>query len=238
MGLLFVLMLYAIVFSVLACISSIVLGYITRKLTRLASSGGRRAVVFAIAVPWLCIGIGFLGFVGYAVMNSAVFDRDPGLGDSWHTPIPNGYSLEAIDVTDFGTVFNPKTQRFPDSIGSQEDAVFGVRRLEIDNNLISGTYDGNPTFEKPPTFEDHYFSLDTNTGKRSEFSSLPELETYLAQRGIKAHLRSFWEVFCDYRNTWFDWVTLIIGISVPLIGLAMLIWLIVRARRTAVIPAT
>jgi hypothetical protein len=84
--------------------------------------------------------------------------------------------------------------------------------------------------------EDHFFTLDTATGKETEFKSLSDLNANLAQRGLHPHLRTFWDVFCDYRNTWFDWLTVIVGLSVPIIGLALLAWIIVQSR-SSVRPA-
>jgi hypothetical protein len=56
-----------------------------------------------------------------AVVNATLLYRDLGLGDSSYFPLPNGYSLLMIDVSDQRTVYNPKTEP-GDIVGDQEDA--------------------------------------------------------------------------------------------------------------------
>lgn len=63
-----------------------------------------------------------------AIVNEIVLHRDPGLGDTWHCPLPNGYALLMIDVMDHGWVYNPKTQP-GDSVTEREDSVAGVRKV-------------------------------------------------------------------------------------------------------------
>ncbi len=41
------------------------------------------------------------------VINETVHHRDAGLGDTWRCPLPNGYALMMIDVTDQGWVPTP-----------------------------------------------------------------------------------------------------------------------------------
>ncbi|HEY6369795.1 MAG TPA: hypothetical protein VIX37_04395 [Candidatus Sulfotelmatobacter sp.] len=52
------------------------------------------------------------------------------MGDTWQAPLPNGYQIMMIDVTDQGWVYNPKTQADGD-VSERHDAVAGVRNLEV-----------------------------------------------------------------------------------------------------------
>ena len=56
--------------------------------------------------PFGYVAFGGVWFVVYATINGVVFHRDPGLGDGWETPMPNGYALRMIDTTDQGTVYD------------------------------------------------------------------------------------------------------------------------------------
>ncbi len=141
MGILFVLIFYAIVLSVVAAIGSAVLGTAAHFMTRRFGGRHRRVVLCAAAFPFLCVAFAGAWFIGYAVINDTVFHRDPGLGDSWYTPLPNGYGLMMIDTTDEGTVFNPETQGGWGSMGSRYDTAFGVRQLQIAGKRMFGARD-------------------------------------------------------------------------------------------------
>jgi len=91
--------------------------------------------------PVVCLAWAGTVFVFQAVVNGVILDRDPGLGDSSKCPLPNGYMLLLIDVSDRGTVYNPKTQRISDSISDQQDAISGVSALQVAGPYIFGTYD-------------------------------------------------------------------------------------------------
>ncbi len=64
----------------------------------------RRFILATRLFPFACLGWAAGVFVLYAVVNDAVFHRDPGLGDGWWCPLPNGYTLEMTDVTFSGSL--------------------------------------------------------------------------------------------------------------------------------------
>ena len=102
-----------------------------------------------------------------------------------------------IDVTDEGTVYNPKTQGRYGSVMSNDDTEFGVRQLQVSNNLILGASDSG------------YF-------KRIGETNNPNLvRRKAASDGIRLNLREFSSVFGDYRTTWFDYVAFAILLLVP-----------------------
>ena len=141
MGLVFVLFFYAIALTIVASLSAILLGFLAYVVTRKVGSKRRVAILVSAIFPFGCVVFAGVWFAVYAVVNGVAFHRDPGLGDSWETPLPNGYELLMIDTTGQGTVYNPKTQPIQGSVSSSYDAVFGVRRLQVSGDLIFGARD-------------------------------------------------------------------------------------------------
>ncbi|WP_158786898.1 hypothetical protein [Granulicella sp. L46] len=130
-----------------------------------------------------------------------------------------------IDTTDQGTVYNPKTQASNGSIASRDDAVFGVRQLQVSHSLIFGASDTGyfGRIGQESKFVDSYFELDTKQNKVTEFKSLEDLRKRASSEGILLNLRPFESVFGDYRTTWFDYAAGLILIAVPLFGFASLV---------------
>ncbi len=107
MGLGVVLIFYFVVLTVVASVGALGLGGLAYFLTR-KSKFWRRAVLASVLFPFLCEAFAGGWFIAYAFINYEVFQRDPMLGDTWQTPLPNGYALMMIDTTDQGTVYNPR----------------------------------------------------------------------------------------------------------------------------------
>jgi hypothetical protein len=238
MGITVVLMVYAIGMTIAAAIGASVLGAVTFALTRHSKNRGR--VVFASSLfPFLCVGFAGGWFVVYAAINYEVFHRDPGLGDSWETPLPNGYALMMIDTTDQGTVYNPRTQAHGDSVSSQDDAVFGVRQLQVSRGLIFGARDKGyfGRIGQESRLVDSYFELDTTKKTHTEFDSLAGLRQRATSEGVVLQLRDFVSVYADYRNTWFDYLAGGVLLLVPGIGfflLARWVWKVRRSEAASV----
>jgi len=236
MGILFVLIFYTIALLVAATVGAVVLGIVCYWLTRSAKDGRRRAVVASVLFPFACVAFAGAWFVAYAVINNAVLHRDPGLGDSWETPLPNGYALMMIDTTDQGTVYNPKTQKGRNSVGTQADTAFGVRQLQVSGNHILGALDSGyfDRIGQNSSIVDTYFELDAITGTRTEFKSIDSLRQHATSEGITLKLREFESVFRDYRTTWFDYLSGTILLLVPALAFVALsgwVWSIRRRSR-------
>ena len=130
MGIGFVLLIWAVVGTVLAVIGALVLASAAALLTRGAGNGRRRAIIAAGLFPFACLAWGGSMFFFQALVNEGLLHRDPGADDAWKTPLPNGYAILMIDVTDQGWVYNPKTQGSDSAVGEQEDAVAGPKRTD------------------------------------------------------------------------------------------------------------
>lgn len=146
MGIGIVLILWAVVGLVVAGIGAAVLGTLSALATRGVKRGRKLVIVAASVFPFLCFG--WMGVVWgtQAFVNETYFHRDVGLGDTWTCPLPNGYAVLMIDTPDEGFVYNPKTQR-GSAVGEQEDAVAGVRILQISGPYILGGTNSYPGAE-------------------------------------------------------------------------------------------
>jgi hypothetical protein len=171
--------------------------------------------------------------VAQALVNEGFLHRDTGLGDTWHAPLPNGYQIMMIDVTDQGWVYNPETQ--PDGdVNERDDAVAGVRNLEVAGRYILGATDGK-AFEhlgKDISEVDSYFILDSQFGKQTQFQNYDAFRHRALQLGIEPNLQPIDTVYSKFRFSWFDVLAGMLFVLPPVIGALVLIGWIVRLRRT------
>jgi energy-coupling factor transporter transmembrane protein EcfT len=233
MGVGIVLLFWALVGTVFAAIGAATLGCATALLTRGVTNGRRKVVIAASLFPFVCLGWGGAMFVFQAVVNEGLLHRDLGLGDTWHAPLPNGYQIMLIDVTDQGWVYNPKTQ--PGSgVGEQEDAVAGVRNVQVAGRYILGATDSRAFehFGKDINQVDAYFLLDTQLGKRKQFQNYDALRHSALELGIEPNLERIDTVYSKFRFNWFDVVAGLLFCLPPVILALLLIRRIVRLRRT------
>ena len=226
-------MFWAVAGIVVAGIGAAALGCAAAMLTRGVTNGRRKLIVAASLFPFVCLGWGGAVFVFQAVVNEGLLHRDLGMGDTWHAPLPNGYQVMMIDVTDQGWVYNPKTQ--PGSgIGEQEDAVAGVRNIQIAGRYILGVTDSK-AFEdlgKDTNRVDAYFLLDTQMGKRIQFQNFDALRRKALELGIELNLQPINAVYSKFRFSWFDVLAGLLLCLPPVIGFVLLIRWIVRLRQT------
>lgn len=225
MGIVVVLIFYAIVLLIAASVGAAVLGGVAYVLTKSAGSKRKWAILVPILFPFACVIFAGGWFATYAVINYEVFHRDPMLGDTWETPLPNGYALMMIDTTDQGIVYDPKTQSDRGSVIGKEDAVFGVRQLQISDELIYGAWDSGyfDRIGQDSRFVDSYFELNTSQKTHTEFKSLEDLRRRGVSEGVTLNLREFQSVFGDYSTTWFDYLAGLILFFMPVVGFFFLV---------------
>jgi energy-coupling factor transporter transmembrane protein EcfT len=238
MGIGIVLLVAAVVGTAFASIGMIALGGATAFFTRGVKKNRRKAIIAASAFPFVCLAWGGAVFFFQATVNEGVFDRDPGLGDAWHCPLPNGYALMMIDVTDYGWVYNPKTQ-VGGGVGEQEDAIFGVRAVQVAGRYVMGGIDSKIPDDESLTGNnyaqmDSYFLMDSETGKRSDFRTYDELNSAAQTLGIQPDLRHIDDVYRKYRFTWFDTFAAFLLFVPPVVAAGLLLRWILRLRRTRV----
>jgi hypothetical protein len=136
-GLGIVLIFWIIIGAAIASVGALTLGGATAFFTRNVPRGRRRSVLAAILFPFVCLAWGGFIFVVQGVVNETLLDRDLGIGDTWHCPLPNGYAILMIDLTDQGWVYNPRTQPLG-IVGDQSDSVSGVKKLQVAGRYILG----------------------------------------------------------------------------------------------------
>lgn len=235
MGIGIVLIVWAVVGTVLASIGALVLGGVTDLLTKGAEAGRRRTILAACILPFACLGWAAVLFIFQAFVNGSMLHRDPGLGDAWNCPLPNGYAITMIDVTDHGWVYNPKTQSEGGVGEEQEDAVAGVRILQVAGRYILGGSDTRSfgkMGQQNSNDVDRYFLLDTQTGKRTDFANYDAMHTAASHLGIQLNLETIDAVYSRYRFTWFDVLVGFLLCLPPLAYMLLLARRILKVRRS------
>jgi hypothetical protein len=244
MGMGFVLAFWAIVGGAGACIGALALRSLTSILTREERVGPyktfrTRALRIATVLPFACLMWAGAVFVLQAVINATYLHRDIGIGDSSYCPLPNGYSILLIDVDDQGTVYNPKTQLRDDSVADKEDAVSGVRSIQVAGVYILGAADSRYSehfAQNNPTL-DRYFILDTRTGTRTDFKTDSALRETASKLGVNLSLEPISKLYSRYRFTWFDIAAALLLVLPPVIAVALLARSILRLRRLGSRPS-
>jgi hypothetical protein len=232
MGLGCVLILWAIAGLIISGIFSAVFSGAAAVFTRGIQTGRSKVIIAAFFFPFLCLGWAACVFVFQAVVNENLLGRDSGMGDTWHCPLPNGYQILMIDVTDQGWVYNPKTQ--PGSgVGERDDAIGGIRAMQVAGRYVLGSTTSS-SFDPANLGKDKvdgYFLLDTAAGKHDAFSSLAALRTRANELNITTDLQPIYGVYSRYRFSWFEVVSGMLFCIPPLSGTVVLIAWIRRVRR-------
>jgi hypothetical protein len=234
MGIGIVLLFWAVIGTVLATLGGLVLAGATAFVTRHVQRGRKRVIVAAALFPTACLVWAGTVFVFQAAINEMVLQRDPGLGDEWTCPLPNGYALLMIDVTDHGTVFNPKTQPIDGGIAEQDDAIGGVSKLQLAGRYIlgmAGEHSGEGIGDLA-AHPDSYFLLDTQTGRHRTFSDVAGLNTAAKPLGILPSFEPIESVYLRYRFTWFDVFAATLLMLPPMMAFLLLLRWVWRLRES------
>jgi hypothetical protein len=206
MGIGVVLLIWTVAGTFLAAIGGLVLRGLTQLVTRGAKKKGRaQAMSVAALFPFACLGWAGFIFLFQAFISQNLLHRDPGIGDTWHCPLPNGYALLMTDATDHGWIYNPKTQP-GEAVGQRGDAVANVRTLQITGRYILGAADSRASEHVSDGSNpvDEFFLMDTQAGKHMTFVRYEALEFQAKQLGIQPNLEPINGVYTRYRFSWFD----------------------------------
>ena len=227
MGPAVVLFVWAVIAGVLSILAGTVCAGLAALLTRGVKAGRRQAITLAAFFPAICAGWIGLVVIVLAIVNSAVLGRDFGFGDGWYAPLPDGFTIAMIDVTD--------SAGFCPTVGDMEvcpavDYLSGVTRAQLAGPYILGAADDHAGKS--------YFLYDTRTRLRDDYSSYADLAAAAAVHKITLELRPVVEIYRDYRFTWVDGVGAATALGVPfLAGLAGLAGLLRLRRRRGVAAA-
>lgn len=243
MGIGFVLLFWGVIGLAVAIVGAFFARRIAATLIRpckdnSAECARRRAIRLATILPIACLLWAAAIFLFQGFVNTAFLHRDIGLGDSFYCPLPNGYSIFMIGVSDRGTVYNPKTQLLTDSISDRRGAISGVRKLQVAGSVLLGGFDSNYAehFWQHNRRLDQYFLLDTRTGFRTDFLTEGALREAASVRGIDLRLEPIFSVYRKYRVTGFDIFAVCLLWLPPIIAFLFLIRSIARLRRAQGFP--
>jgi hypothetical protein len=228
MGLGIVLIFWAIVGCTASVIGAFVLHRIAKHFIRGKSQESHRLRATVTLFPFCCLAWAGCMFAAYAVTNAAVFDRDPGIGDGWYSPLPNGYTVEMIDVTDHGFLYRSKTQ----DINSKE-AIGDVCLLQLTGRYMMGAAacrGGYASDPQAPNAVRSFFLVDTQTGSRSTFNTYGALSDAASQMKVRLNLEPIVDIYDRFRFTWFDGAAVILMLGVPLYSAWLLLKRGIRIR--------
>jgi hypothetical protein len=221
--------------AVLICVGVPFLGGAAFFLTSGVKSGRRKLVITASLLPIACVGwaLSILWIEG--TVNQNLFNRDPGYGDMWACPLPNGYALIMVNDPDVGVLYNTKTQALRDGVASGsgfEDTIGAVRTLQVEGPYIFGGVDSHLYEPSDKNEVDSYFLLDARTGKHANFSTYDELRDAAQELGLALKLEGIGTVYSKYYFTWFE-AFMDLTLCVPsLLALVLLVRSIIRVRQT------
>jgi hypothetical protein len=171
-----------------------------------------------LLIPWV-----LLAFVAYSYANGIIFHRDNGMGIDVHAPLSDGYILGYVNY-DIGSSLTPETifGTFPNP---GPGAITGVQGLQVSGPYILGSRDVPPptNFDGSRPDETTYFLIDTRTRSVAMFSTLDELRSASASRGISLSLEVPFDIYSRYKRTWFDWSFPVVS-ALGLIALLSSLW--------------
>jgi hypothetical protein len=220
--------------TILALVLAVLAGTLTAIRIPRGRPGRTRLILWTCVYPFALFAW-FLGvFVFQAYVNEAMLYRDPWIGGTMQTPLPNGYAVLLIDEDHDGTVFNPATH-FTSSSNDDvhpdgPDAVSGVRVLQIAGNKILGGAGPLGQYSSPASRDriDYFFLLDTDAHTRTNFQTYDALTQAARGLNIQPQLQPIFGIYRRYRFTWFD-LSAIALFLIPALGAAFAI--LRRARR-------
>ncbi len=239
MGIGFVLVIWGVVGLVMASVGSLVMrGVVAYFLRGVADRGQllRRATLFPVA----CLIWAGMVFVFQAVVNVVFLHRDIGIGDGFDCPLPNGYALSFIDVTEIGTLYKPANHSlWEDPQENAVNAINDVVVMQLTGPYVLGGSDSKRLehFGQDNYAADTYFVLDTRTDKRTDFKTYAALREAAQRLNLQPNLVAIDSLYSKYRFTWFDAFAGLVLIVPPLIAAALMTRSVVRLRMTRAAPS-
>lgn len=226
-------------FLPIAAFFTLGLGLLTMILTRgVKPEDRKRVLAFACLLPFGCVmWFGVVASVKAAV-NHTVLSRDSQAREERLLPLANGFSL-AMPDDDAGVQLRHAATAGGPGANPPLTIVTGIRELQLDGPLVIGAYDSNVAAGTASDrhFVDRYFVLDTQTGIKTEFESLAELEDHLGRNGHVVKLRVAKTVMLLQRATGFDWLMAAVMLIPMFTAFLALCWRIIRVRRGRLLQA-
>ena len=134
MGMLFVLIFWAIALIIL----SLILGLITLPFSYfLCKRQRKRKMVLSFLTPGIFIGIYTASSLVCMIIIAIILGSDIGIGDSWVVPLKNGYELTSVDTPEYANI-----NRRNDPLN--ENLIDGITHIQVvGDSVIGKEADGN-----------------------------------------------------------------------------------------------
>ena len=161
MGMLFVLIFWAIVFVVL----SLILGLITLPFSCfLCKRQRKKKMVLSFLTPGVFIGIYAVSSFVCMIIIAIILGSDIGIGDSWVVPLKNGYELTSVDTPEYANI---------NRRNDPENLIDGITHIQVvGDSVIGKEADGN------------YFIFNLQNGDKEDNLSYQNLTIKMKSRPI------------------------------------------------------
>jgi hypothetical protein len=161
MGIIF-LVIWLVIFAAIAAILGVIGVAVVYPF--LSKKARKRKMLLTFLTPI----VGIASYVGSSVIAmiiiSELLNVDIGFGDSWKTPLPNGYQLISVDVPDNGSIYKDDDHH--------AESIDGVQQIKVIGDSVIGL-SGNK-----------YFLLDTKIHKVTYYPSALKLQNRVGKTNI------------------------------------------------------
>lgn len=173
----------------------------------------KRNTVLAFLSPFVFIYTFYFGCLIGSFACSSIFDTGCGMDGYYHTNLPNGYEIESIaDGFD--------REHFTGNISKDGKAVVEwVTKIKI----IAGTIYGERYFINEAPGSEYYFSIDTETGKLTQYTSYDE-----AQQSNPVMVTALTHLEYFYYKSWQWVIPLCMLVFVMSSAAVFIIWFVVK----------
>ena len=163
MGMLFVLIFWAIALIIL----SLILGLITLPFSYfLCKRQRKRKMVLSFLTPGVFIGIYAVSSFVCMIIIAIILGSDIGIGDSWSIPLKNGYELTSVDTPEYANI-NSRNDPL------KENLIDGITHIQVvGDSVIGKEADGN------------YFIFNLQNGDKEDNLSYQNLTIKMKSRPI------------------------------------------------------
>ena len=163
MGMLFVLIFWAIALIIL----SLILGLITLPFSYfLCKRQRKKKMVLSFLTPGIFIGIYTASSLVCMIIIAIILGSDIGIGDSWVVPLKNGYELTSVDTPEYANI-----NRRNDLL--KENLIDGITHIQVvGDSVIGKRTDGN------------YFIFNLQNGDKEDNLSYQNLTIKMKSRPI------------------------------------------------------
>ena len=163
MGMLFVLIFWAIALIIL----SLILGLITLPFSYfLCKRQRKRKMILSFLTPGVFIGIYAVSSFVCMIIIAIILGSDIGIGDSWSIPLKNGYELTSVDTPEYANI-NSRNDPL------KENLIDGITQIQVvGDSVIGKEADGN------------YFIFNLQNGDKEDNLSYQNLTIKMKSRPI------------------------------------------------------